>query len=225
MSAVNRAALEALVNTYLLEGGKRTTAEGVKTVLRAMVESLVALINDKNANDGFLGIDSSGKVDISKIKQDTPTGLFAKDDGSWATTTSSSIAGVAITTGDINDSDSILTAFGKILGKLRRAAVASSGAEMDPFGSYITNDPSSVSLALPSSAIVGDRFYVIGKGAGGWRITQKANQIIRYPLGSTTLGVTGYIESSNRYDCIEVMCITDSTDFIVVNHTGTLTIA
>jgi hypothetical protein len=83
MSAINRAALVALLEQKVLSGGKRTTGEGIRELITAMIESLVALIDDKDVNGGYLGIDEDGLVDVAKIAKETPTGQILSDSGAW----------------------------------------------------------------------------------------------------------------------------------------------
>jgi hypothetical protein len=83
MSAINRAALVSLLNSKVLTGGNQTTAQGVRDIFNGVIESLVNIIDDKDANGGYLGIDSGGIVDITKIKAITPLGYFLQDDGTW----------------------------------------------------------------------------------------------------------------------------------------------
>lgn len=67
MSVKTKAALEVLSNLKILSGGKRTTAAGIREVNSALIESLVALLDDKDVPGGYLGIHDAGKVDNSFI--------------------------------------------------------------------------------------------------------------------------------------------------------------
>lgn len=85
---------------------------------------------------------------------------------------------------------------------------------------YIANNAGLVTLTLPASAAIGDVIFVRGKGAGGWRIAQNSGQVIHFSDVDTTTGASGRIDSQNRYDTIELECITADTDFIVVGASG-----
>jgi hypothetical protein len=63
-----------------------------------------------------------------------------------------------------------------------------------------------------------------GKGAGGWRLAQNAGQTVHFNSADTTTGVVGYMESTQRYNSIEVVCITANTDFVVTSANGVITI-
>lgn len=90
---------------------------------------------------------------------------------------------------------------------------------------YIANNAGLVTLTLPATANVGDTIIVQGKGSGGWRIAQNAGQTIHFGTSDTTIGTGGYLESTNRYDSIELICITADTDFAVLTGVqGVLTV-
>jgi hypothetical protein len=91
---------------------------------------------------------------------------------------------------------------------------------------YIANNVALVTLTLPASASVGDSITVAGKGAGGWKIAQNAGQVIRAGASSTTVGAAGYLQSTNQYDSIELLCITANTDWVVLTGPqGNITVA
>lgn len=91
---------------------------------------------------------------------------------------------------------------------------------------YIANNAARVTMTLPSVCSVGDTISVAGSGAGGWKIAQNAGQVIRAGSSSTTVGVAGYLESTNQYDSIELLCITANTDWVVLTGPqGNITVA
>lgn len=72
---------------------------------------------------------------------------------------------------------------------------------------YTTNNAGLVTVTLPSTAAYGSIVWIVGKGAGGWRIAQpNAGSVIHYGNQNTTTGVTGRLDSSNRYDAIQLLC-------------------
>lgn len=81
---------------------------------------------------------------------------------------------------------------------------------------YIANNAGLVTLTLPDTAAIGSRLKIQGKGAGGWRIAQNAGETIHFGSVDTTTGVGGYLEFTNRYDSIELVCITANTDWAVL---------
>lgn len=89
---------------------------------------------------------------------------------------------------------------------------------------YVTNNAGVVATTLPSTAAFGDVIRISGKGAGGWSLGQNAGQTIHFGNVSTTTGAGGSIASTMQYDCIELVCITQDTDFNVLSSIGALTV-
>ena len=82
---------------------------------------------------------------------------------------------------------------------------------MAPDQGYVTNNAGLVTLTLPAVAAFGTVINIVGKGAGGWRIAQGAGQQIQVGSTASTVGAGGYVESTNRYDSIELLCTTANT--------------
>lgn len=89
---------------------------------------------------------------------------------------------------------------------------------------YVANNVALVTLTLPAVAAFGDTIQVAGKNTGLWRIAQNAGQTIHFGAMDTTPGVGGSLTANNRYDCVELLCITANTDFIVLDVQGNLTV-
>jgi hypothetical protein len=91
---------------------------------------------------------------------------------------------------------------------------------------YVTNNSSQVVLSLPTLASFGTIISIVGKGAGGWKVAQNAGQNIQLGSTSTTVGAAGYIESTNRFDSIELLCTTANTTWTVIGGPqGNITVA
>lgn len=90
---------------------------------------------------------------------------------------------------------------------------------------YILNNASLVTLTIPSTAALGDRIYLRGKGAGLYKVAQNASQTIHFGNTDTTTGTGGSLTAIGRYSCIELTCITANTDFVVSGVQGNFTIA
>lgn len=100
MSAQTRAQLITLMNSKILSGGNQTTAKMLRDFNTDLIQAVVNLIDDKDQNGGYLGINSVGIADASKIKSATPVGNFLRDDGTWQTNTSyGATNGLAIISG------------------------------------------------------------------------------------------------------------------------------
>ncbi len=105
-----RAQLVALLNNKVLSGGRRTTAQYLRDYENAVIQSVINIIDDKDQNDGYLGIDSNGRVDISKITAVTPVGDFLRDDGTWSSvlTTTPDLNAVLVAGPNTNGEDIII---------------------------------------------------------------------------------------------------------------------
>jgi hypothetical protein len=89
---------------------------------------------------------------------------------------------------------------------------------------YVASNAGQVVLTLPASSVIGDTVKVQGKGAGGWKVAQNAGQTIYFNSSTTTAGVTGYIASTQRYNSVELVCITNTSEWVVNSASGNLTI-
>ncbi len=90
---------------------------------------------------------------------------------------------------------------------------------------YVANNAGLVTLTLPATAVIGDTVIIQGKGTGLYFIAQNGGQTIHSSGGNTTTGVGGSLTATNRYDSIELVCITANTDWAVLTGTmGTFTI-
>lgn len=96
--------------------------------------------------------------------------------------------------------------------------------EMEPNHNYISSSAALVTLTLPVTAIVGSQIKLAGKGSGGWRVAQNAGQGMHFLSLDTTEGIVGYIGSTNRYDSVELICITQNKEWLVKSSVGNITI-
>ncbi len=89
--------------------------------------------------------------------------------------------------------------------------VTGTSQPMLPNNGYIANNAALVTLALPATAVLGDKLEVIGKGAGGWTISQAASQQIHIGANSTAVGIGGSVSSQNQYDSLTLICTVANT--------------
>jgi len=90
---------------------------------------------------------------------------------------------------------------------------------------YICNKASTLNLTLPASCPIGSIIEVIGMNTAlGWKIAQNAGQSIIFGTSATTTGVTGYLESSNIFDAVRIVCITADTEWAVLSSVGNITV-
>lgn len=100
--------------------------------------------------------------------------------------------------------------------------VTGSSQQMSVMTRYIANNPTTrINFTLPVSAAVGDQLFIRGRGAGGWKLSQNANQ---YVLGSsqTTTGTSGSLQSQAYTDTLTLECTVANTEFLIINSRGTV---
>lgn len=93
---------------------------------------------------------------------------------------------------------------------------------------YMTDNGASLvtyTLPLAANATRGMIYKVVGFGSGGWKIAQNASQTIHFNSSDTTTGAGGSLASTNRYNCVTLMCCNNTgLDFVVTDSEGTLTV-
>lgn len=77
-------------------------------------------------------------------------------------------------------------------------------------------------MLLPATAEVGTFIKVVGKGNAAWQINQNAGQFIRDSISETTAGVSGSLASSASGDCVGLICVTEDTEWIITESSGSL---
>ena len=87
---------------------------------------------------------------------------------------------------------------------------------------YVTDNASPVQLLLPATASVGSTIKILGRGTGGWLITQNAGQSIVQGALTSTVGAGGTVGSSEAHCCVEVICMTANTLWMIADSTGNL---
>lgn len=107
---MNRADLLALVPDKILSGGRRTTASNAREVYNEIINSTLNIETDLNVANGYLGIDADGRVNVSFINSATASGLFLKDDGTWAAAGGGSVNPTSAFI-PINDSGAFIDSF------------------------------------------------------------------------------------------------------------------
>ena len=89
---------------------------------------------------------------------------------------------------------------------------------------YIANNSSLITFTLPATAAIGDTFRIVGKGTGLFKVAQNASQTIHFIDSDTTTGTGGSLTAIERYASIELVCITDNNDWVVIDSVGNFTI-
>lgn len=84
------------------------------------------------------------------------------------------------------------------------------------------NGASLITYTLPASASAGDVFEIVGNSSGGWTLVYGSGQSIRFGSIVTTT-TTGSLSSSNRGDCVKIICIVANTTFSAYSSIGNIT--
>ncbi|MBT7081835.1 MAG: hypothetical protein HN929_10275 [Chloroflexi bacterium] len=89
---------------------------------------------------------------------------------------------------------------------------------------YIINNAALCTLTFPATVTLGRGWEFIGKGAGGYKIAQLANQQVLSILGDSAEGTGGYLQGTQKM-ATKLRCITANTIMQVVSAMGNHTIA
>jgi hypothetical protein len=169
---------------------------------------------------GGTGINTAGAGDTITINADASVALTYTADVGSATPAANNlnIFGAGSTTTSGAGSTITITSTG---GGIAWTEVTVVGpTQMVNDHGYITNNASPVQLLLPLTSAIGSTIVIVGKGAGGWLITQNAGQSILLGASTTTVGVTGTVGSSEPSACIEMVCITADTVWRIRDSAG-----
>ena len=88
---------------------------------------------------------------------------------------------------------------------------------------YVPTNTALTTFTLPTSAVFGQRFQVVGDGSGGWKIAQNAGQQIVGVNVNTTAGTTGSVASQNSNCTISLIAIS-ATRFKITSSQGSISI-
>ena len=150
---------------------------------------------------------TNGQVLVGSTAADPVFATLSSSDGSITFTTGAGTLGLTVTGGG--------TAWTEVVGTTVALAVNNG---------YILNNAGLVTATLPATAILGSVIKIVGKGAGGWLVAQNGGQTIHFGISNTTTGAGGSLASTQRYDCIELVCTTADTDFVVRSSIGNITV-
>jgi hypothetical protein len=89
---------------------------------------------------------------------------------------------------------------------------------------YVADNVALVTLTLPIIAAFGSVIFVQGLGSGGWSIAQNAGQNIQVGNISSTIGVSGSVSSTNRYDAVTLLCVIADTTWTTLSTIGEISV-
>lgn len=87
---------------------------------------------------------------------------------------------------------------------------------------YVGTATTLTTITLPTGATFGSIIEVVGTGTGLWRISQNANQFIKFGITGTTTGTGGYLSATSQYDCVKLLCTSANTAFVVTSAIGNI---
>jgi len=121
------------------------------------------------------------------------------------------------------DADGYVTSIGGVsAGFIWREESGTSATFVENEGIF-ANNAGTVTLTLPASCPVGTAFAAYQEGAGKVRIDYGTSDIIRFGTSTSTV-TTGYIESLNQGDSVQIVCA-GTNRFRVISSEGTWTIS
>jgi len=85
---------------------------------------------------------------------------------------------------------------------------------------YVATDAALTTCTLPATAALGAIIKIDGEGTGLIKVAQNASQQIHLGPFSTTAGVTGFLSSTHRRDCITLRCTVANTEFVAEEWAG-----
>lgn len=104
MTQISRTALAAdIANNIYTNTQRRIKGNTVRDRMINVIDSSLNIIDDANVAGGYLAIDTNGRVDVTFINSDTPTGKFLKDDGTWDTAGGDFSADIAVINGRLDN--------------------------------------------------------------------------------------------------------------------------
>ena len=109
-------------------------------------------------------------------------------------------------------------------GGITWSRVAGPAVALEVDNGYIPTNAGLVTLTLPATAVVGTLIQIMGEGAGGWSIAQNALQSIQFANLSTTVGIGGSLDSSNRWDAVKIVCRVTDLTWSVSSNEGVLNV-
>lgn len=166
------------------------------------------------ANSGVLTTSSTGVPSITQLATNGQL-LIGSTGGNPAAATLTSGSGITIS----NGANSISVAV--VGGGYAWTNVTGTSQTVFSRSGFIANNAAQVLFTMNATNL-GDAAKIVGFGAGGWKLVPSGSQ--RFFLGNAATTVTtGYLESTNAGDCIELIALS-STQIIVVNVIGDITV-
>jgi hypothetical protein len=186
----------------------------VSTLLYASSANVMAAL--ATANGGVLVTNSTGVPSVAALTDGQI--IIGATGGSAIAASLTAGTGITITPGTNSISIAATGAgmvWANISGTTQTAAVNSG---------YVVGNAAQTTVTLPTTAALGDRVRVAGKGAAGFILTAGAGQTINF--GTSVTSTAGSLTSASANDSVEVVCVTANTTWSVLTaFTSAFTVA
>ena len=213
-----------------LTSGSHNTILGINTLANA--NGSYNIVIGESAGSALTGTDSDnlliGNVGVVGDANTMRIGTQGTSSGEIDTTFIAGVAGVTVSNQEFVTIDTTTGQLGSAApsgGGLTWTDVTGTSQAMAVENGYTANNTGLVTLVLPATALYGSVMAVVGKGAGGWQIAQNGGQVINLLSSSTTVGATGFLESTSQYDVVYLLCTVADTTFTVINSMGNITVS
>lgn len=94
---------------------------------------------------------------------------------------------------------------------------------MAPNTTYMTDNAGLITFTVPALVARFTIFEIVGFSAGGWLLQFNGGQVGNLNSSATSAG--GSFASTNRNNCIKIMCTVANTTFTVISSSGSITFA
>ena len=89
---------------------------------------------------------------------------------------------------------------------------------------YVANNAALLTFTLPATAPLGSVIEIVGKGAGGWKLSQGASQRVHFGNISSTAGTGGTLLSTHQRDAVRLVNVVTDTEWQVCGSQGNVDI-
>ena len=194
-----------------ISGAGSTTTVGSANTVTVQLTGLTnhaVLVGAGTSTITKLGVGTNGQVLIGATAADPAFATLTSTGGTIAFTTGANTLNLEVVDGGFAWTN-----------------VSGTSATMVKENAYQANNAGLVTLTMPSvaSSTFGDTIKIGGFGAGGWLIQCVATQLIHF--GSSATSAAGSLASTNRYDQVELVCSSTTTEWFVRYAVGNLTVA
>lgn len=201
---------------------------GTSTPLDFLPDSGTSPVQANASNEltiaGGTGITTVGGTATLTFNADVDVATSYVTDGGTATPAANVLkvlGGIAVTTSGVGDTITISSAGPAIL---NWTEVTTSPFTLVENQGHVINTGGLCTLVLPATMTFGGVIEIVGKGAGGWTLTQNAGQSVTFLTEATSIGAGGSVTPAEAKAGIGFVCSTTDTDMTVRWSMGNFTV-